>query len=187
MRLVASLLVCVLLALPINCAAEGGVNEETPIEGTDIQDISYPIEASAGEGFGLTVVLSDEASGNGTTVSWVTQICINSGVCYPPETHSMALDDEGTAWEGSIVPDDTVTYVNWRVEMNWEDESTTSVPETGFGWKVWSDCWYDNEKWGGSDQECVDNQGSDPESLPGFGAAASLMAVLTAGLMGRRD
>ena len=187
MRLVASLLVCVLLALPINCAAEGGVNEETPLEGTDIQDISYPVEASAGEGFGLTVVLSDEASGNGTTVSWVTQICINSGVCYPPETHSMALDDEGTAWEGSIVPDDTVTYVNWRVEMNWEDESTTSVPETGFGWKVWSDCWYDNEKWGGSDQECVDNQGSDPESLPGFGAAASLMAVLTAGLMGRRD
>ncbi|MBL11662.1 MAG: hypothetical protein CMB46_02480 [Euryarchaeota archaeon] len=186
MRLVASLLVCVLLALPINCAGESGVNEETSIEGTDIRDISYPDEASAGDSFELTVVLSDEASENGTTVSWVTQVCINSGVCYPPETHSMALDEEGVAW-GAIVPDDTVTYVNWRVEMNWEDGNTTSVPETGFGWKVWSDCWYDNEEWGGSDQECVDNRGSDSDRLPGFGVAASLMAVLTAGLMGRRD
>ena len=193
MRVVVPLLLCLILAVPITCAGESGVNEETSLEGTDIQDIVYPSEASAGEDFGLSVVLSDEAKGNGTTVSWITQICINSGICYAPETHSMDLDDEGMSWEGTIVPDDTVTYVNWRIEMNWEDGNKTSVPDTGFGWKVWSDCWYDNGAWGGSDQECIDESSSEEGSgsllglLPGFGAAASLLAISTAGLMGRRD
>ncbi len=202
MRAFAVLLVCLILVVPINCAGESGVNEGTSLEGTSIQDIAYPSEASAGEVFGLTVMLSDEASTNGTTVSWITQICVNSGVCYAPVNNSMTLDEEGGSWEGTIIPDETVTYVNWRIEMNWEDGNTTGVPETGFGWKVWSDCWFDSGSWGGSDQECINESSSqgDSEESPGLldeyaleftalaiGAGVSILAITTAGLMGRRD
>ena len=188
MRVVACLLVCAVLIVPITSTGESGINEDSTVEGTDIEEIMYPNEASAGSDFELALVLTEEASGNGTNVSWITQICINSGVCYAPESHSMFQTSEG-AWEASIVPDDTVTYVNWRVELNWVDGNTTSVPETGFGWKVWSDCWYDSGEWGGSDQDCKDESSSEEDSgvLPGFGVVGPLLAISMAGLMGRRE
>ena len=188
MRAVACLLVFAVLIAPITSAGESGVNEDTTVEGTEIQEIIYPNEVSSGTDFELALALTEEASGNGTNVSWITQICINSGVCYAPESHSMLRNSDG-GWEASIVPDDTVTYVNWRIELNWADGNKTSVPDTGFGWKVWSDCWYDSGEWGGSDQNCIDESSSEEDSgiLPGFGVMASLLAILMAGLVGRRE
>ena len=126
--------------------------------------------------------LSGEARENGTTVRWITQICINSGVCYAPETHSLDSED-GAIWTGGIVPDETVTYVNWKLVLDHEDGSQTDVPETGFGWKVWSDCWHDNGTWGGSSTECRDGDGI----LPGFSVPVALASTAMAALMARRD
>ena len=130
--------------------------------------------------------LTEEAGNNVTEVSWITQVCINSGICYPPETHTLESEN-GDLWIGEIIPEDTATYINWRFEVLRGDENTTKVPENGFGWKIWSDCWYDGNNWGGNDSSCWPNDDSDEERLPGFIATLTLAAIATAGLMTRRD
>ena len=163
-------------------ASQGGVNEEASIEGTGVESVSYPDVASAGDIFEVTVRINDESASNVTSVTWVTQVCVNSGICYPPETHSMT--DEDDAWDGSIVPEETVTYVNWKIEIEWEDGNTTSIPENGFGWRVWSDCWYDNGTWGGASTEC---QSDDSSFTPGFATHLAIASMSLATLMIRRE
>ena len=163
-------------------ASQGGVNEEASIEGTGVESVSYPNVASAGDIFEVTVRINDESASNVTSVTWVTQVCVNSGICYPPETHSMT--DEDDAWDGSIVPEETVTYVNWKIEIEWDDGNTTSIPENGFGWMVWSDCWYDNGTWGGATTEC---QSDDSSFTPGFATPLAIASMSLATLMIRRE
>ncbi len=180
-RLVALVLFSMLASFPC-VAGESGVNEEISLEGTDIESISYQNMASAGSSFHISVQLTEEARENATTVGWITQVCVNSGVCYAPETHSLESEDGG-AWYGSIVPDDAVTYVNWKFVLHHEDGSQTDVPVTGFGWKVWSDCWHDNGTWGGSSTECQEEDGI----LPGFSVSVVLASAAMAALMTKRD
>ena len=179
-----SVILAVILLLPL-AAAEGGVNEAAETGGTAVASVETADVALRGEDFGITVTLDDEAASNGTTVGWTTQICINSGVCYPPETSGLTDSQlDGRTWEGSVLLDDTGAYVNWRIELNWTDGSTQTVPEVGFGWKVWSDCWWDNGTWGGQSTDC---QEEDGDGLPGFAAPAAVAAIAMAALMARRD
>ncbi|MBR79293.1 MAG: hypothetical protein CMA88_00690 [Euryarchaeota archaeon] len=182
MRSLVLTVLVLILAGSLGAAAESGVNEEVPLEGTGIDAVSYQNVASAGEAFSISVNLSEETRENGTTVSWITLVCINSGVCYSPETHSLDSED-GETWTGGIVPDDTVSYVSWKFILNHEDGSQTDVPEDGFGWKIWSDCWHDNGTWGGSSTDCQDGSGS----LPGFPFPVALASTAMAALMARRD
>ncbi len=163
-------------------ASQGGVNEEASIEGTGVESVLHPSVASAGEIFEVSVWLDEESESNVSTVTWVTQVCINSGICYSPETHSMTGD--GDVWEGAIVPEETVTYVNWKIEIQWEDGNTTSIPENGFGWKVWSDCWYDNGIWGGESTECHE---ADSSFMPGFASPLAIASISLATLIIRRE
>ena len=163
-------------------ASQGGLNEEASIEGTGVESVLHPSAASAGDIFEVSVWLNEESASNVSTVTWVTQVCINSGICYPPETHSMT--DEGDVWEGAIVPEETVTYVNWKIEIEWEDGNTTSIPENGFGWKVWSDCWYDNGTWGGDSTGC---QSDDSSFTPGFATSLTIASIFLATLVIRRE
>ena len=163
-------------------ASQGGVNEEPSIEGTGLDTVLHPIAASAGEFFEVSVWLNEESASNVSTVTWVTQVCINSGICYSPETHSMT--GEGDVWVGAIVPDETVTYVNWKIEIQWEDGNVTSIPENGFGWKVWSDCWYDNGIWGGESTECQEDESS---FIPGFASPLAIASISLAALIIRRE
>jgi|TARA_B100001996_G_scaffold199172_1_gene152461 hypothetical protein len=176
-----SLVFLVSIASPA-VASQGGVNEEASIEDTGVESVSHPDFASAGEIFEVSVRLNEESASNVTSVRWVTQVCVNSGICYPPETHSMT--DEDDAWDGSIVPEETVTYVNWKIEIEWEDGNTTSIPENGFGWRVWSDCWYDNGTWGGASTEC---QSDDSSFTPGFATHLAIASMSLATLMIRRE
>ena len=167
---------------PVALASQGGVNEEASIEDTGVESVSHPDSASAGQIFEVSIRLNEESASNVTSVRWVTQVCVNSGICYPPETHSMT--DEDDAWDGSIVPEETVTYVNWKIEIEWEDGNTTSIPENGFGWRVWSDCWYDNGTWGGASTEC---QSDDSSFTPGFATPLAIASMSLATLMIRRE
>ena len=167
---------------PVALASQGGVNEEASIEGTGVESVSHPDSASAGEIFEVSIRLNEESASNVTSVRWVTQVCVNSGICYPPETHSMT--DEDDAWDGSIVPEETVTYVNWKIEIEWEDGNTTSIPENGFGWSGWSDCGYDNGTWGGASTEC---QSDDSSFTPGFATHLAIASMSLATLMIRRE
>ena len=176
------LVLAVVLLLPL-ATAESGVNESVDTEGTAIVSVDTAGVAPSNDEFGITVVLDDEAASNGTSVQWVTQICINTGVCYPPETSDLTADSGGKSWIGSVLMLDDSSYVNWRVELVWPDGDIQKVPDSGFGWKVWSDCWWDNGTWGGTSTHCQEEEGG----LPGFAAPAAAAAIAMAALMARRD
>ena len=129
MRALVVLSVLVLLMVPV--WAEGGTNESTALDGTSLVSVETVDTAAANQDFSITVELDADAASNGTQVGWTTQICINSGVCYAPETAALSPDSDGRLWTGSIVMDDESSYVNWRIELKWPDGNSSSVPETG--------------------------------------------------------
>lgn len=186
--------ILVLLMVPV--WAEGGINESTALDDTSLVSVETAAAAAANQDFAIVVEIDAGAASNGTQVSWTTQICINSGVCYAPETTSLSPDSDSRLWNGSIIMDEESSYVNWRIELEWPDGNASSVPETGFGWKVWSTCWYDidHEQWGGDDaldDGCADkplDRGQGDEGwLPGFGGALAAASMAMAAFMARRD
>ena len=178
-RFVAVLLVS-MLALSFNAAGESGVNESTAFDDTGIASSQYADVIHENGQFDMSLTL-DEGT-NVTSMQWITQICINSGVCYPPETNDMGSED-GMTYSATVDVNDTATYINWKFVLHSEDGSESTVPDTGFGWKVWSDCWWDNGTWGGSSTDCQE----EDEGLPGFAAPAAAAAIAMAALMARRD
>jgi hypothetical protein len=183
MRQLLVLLTVAMLALSVSGAGESGVNESTSTEGTQIAYINHASLVQEGGVFDMYVTVNQGS--NVTSIQWITQICINSGVCYPPEINDMEAVDNDT-YTATVDIDYTASYINWKYILHSEDDSQASVPESGFGWKVWSDCWYDNETWGGPSTDCqgVEGVGS---LLPGFVAPAAAAAIGMAALMARRD
>jgi hypothetical protein len=178
-RLVAVLLVS-MLAVSFSTVAESGVNKSTNLEGTGIASSQYADVIHENGQFDMSLTL-DEGT-NVTSLQWITQICINSGVCYPPETNDMDSED-GVTYSATVDVNDTATYINWKFVLYSEDGFESTVPETGFGWKVWSDCWWDNMTWGGPSTDCQE----EDEGLPGFAATIAAAAIAMAALMIRRD
>ena len=117
-----------------------------------------------------------------TSVVWITQICINTGVCFAPEINEMSSSD-GVTYESQVDVDGTASYINWKFVLTHEDDSTSDVPEEGFGWKTWSDCWWDNGTWGGPSTECQ----KEERRMPGFAGPAAAAAIAMAALLARRD
>ena len=179
-RLVALLLVS-MLSLSVSAAGQSGVNDSTSLEGTGIADAQYNEMAYGGEDYSMSISL-DEGS-DVTSVVWISQICINTGVCFAPESNEMSSSD-GVTYESQVDVDRTASYINWKFVLTHEDGSSSDVPEEGFGWKVWSDCWWDNGTWGGPNSDCQEGQAS---LLPGFAASAAAAAIVMAALMARRD
>ena len=169
-----------ILALSFSAAGESGVNESTAFDDTDIASSQYADVIHENGQFDMSLTL--EEGTNVTSMQWITQICINSGVCYPPETNDMNSED-GLTYSATVDVNDTATYINWKFVMHSEDGSEVSVPDTGFGWKVWSDCWWDNMTWGGSSTDCQE----EDERLPGFATPIAAAAIAMAALMARRD
>ena len=181
-RLVAVLLVS-LLALSVSGAGESGVNQSTSLEETGIASLEYADVVYENQEFTITVTLED--GHDITSIVWVTQVCINTGICWPPQPQELIDTGDGLTYTGSIIVDDYATYANWRFDITHSDDSTETVPENGFGWTVWSDCWYDNEAWGGPSTDC---QKEDARGLlPGFAAPAAAAGLAMAALIARRD
>jgi|TARA_B110000914_G_C15334396_1_gene386237 hypothetical protein len=175
--------IVVLLAFNV-AASEGGVNEDTDLAETNISVINADNIIYAESDFSISLILKDGEMDNVSGINWITQVCINTGVCYPPNTIEMNTGDNET-WNGIVNIDEDATYLNWRIDLIDSNENTTRVPETGFGWKIWSDCWYDGNNWGGNDSSCWPEDEDD--SVPGFIVPLTLAAIGTAVLMTRRD
>ena len=178
-RLVAVLLVS-MLAVSFSVVGESGVNESTSVEGTEIAYINHASLVQGGGVYDMYVTVNPGS--NVTSVQWITQICINTGVCYPPEMNDMVPVDNDS-YTATVDVNETASYINWKYILHSEDGSEASVPDTGFGWKVWSDCWWDNGTWGGSTTDCQEEEGQ----LPGFAAPITAAAIAMAALMARRD
>ncbi|SVB70686.1 uncharacterized protein METZ01_LOCUS223540 [marine metagenome] len=157
-------------------------NEYGPVWETGIADVQFEEMVYGGRDYAMSISLEEDS--DVTSVQWITQICINTGVCFAPETNEMSSDD-GVTYSSQVDVNETAAYINWKFVLHHEDGSQTGVPETGFGWKVWSDCWWDNGVWGGPSTECQEEE--EEEGLPGFAAPAAAAAIAMAALMARRD
>ena len=197
---VAPLLV-VLLILPTVAGEDGGVNSEADLTGTPIESLSYPSSFTAlGEEGGLmSMELEIRTDENISSIEWVTQVCVNSGVCYPPVYNDM-IGQNGT-WVADVEIEADASYVNWRFDIEHTNNSTSErIPTLGWGWKIWSTCWFDGTSWGGDDfpteieswESCVSSLDGGPESSDGLlsvpygGAVLAILSLGTAALMPRR-
>ena len=132
MRKLVALAVVVILSSNV-MASEGGINEETDLSNTDLESMQYSNIVYAEEEFSISMSLKNETT-NISQINWITQVCINSGICYPPKTIQMSTEDNIT-WTASVLVDEDATYLNWRVDLVDENDTIVKVPETGFGWK----------------------------------------------------
>ena len=181
-KLWALLLVCA-ISLPVS-ASQGGVNESISLDGTGIKTLDYDgVMRTNNESADFGVILQIEDGSNISNIRWVTQVCINTGVCYPPEESQMDRGDDGS-FGSHLETEPGYSYINWKFIIEMEDGSESQVPDVGFGWKVWSDCWYDNGTWGGDSTEC---QPDDSNSIPGFATPLAIASISMATLMIRRE
>lgn len=167
------LFVLVCIVSPVS-AEQGGINQQTDLSGTSIVALDYPDEVNVTriDGGEMGIQVQIDPSKNVSNVSWVTQICINSGVCYPPVYN--LLTEYNESWSGSIEVQNQASYVNWRFDLSHEnDTGVVRVPEMGFGWKVWSTCWFDGDNWGGEDFQAI-GEGCLSPDLGNSSADASL-------------
>jgi len=193
-------LLVVLLILPTVAGEDGGINSEADLTGTPIESLSYPdsFTALGDEGGFMSIELEIRMDENVSSVQWVTQVCVNSGVCYPPEYNDM--NEQNGTWASGVEIEADASYVNWRFDIQHANNSTSErIPPLGWGWKIWSTCWFDGDSWGGVDfpaeigmENCVSvlDDGSEPSngmlSVPYGGALLAIMSLGTAALMPRR-
>ena len=182
MRRLRALLVVCLVSLPVS-ASQGGMNESISLEGTGIEALQYEevMRTNNGSSDYDVIILMDDDS-NISNISWITQVCINSGVCHPPQESHMERGDNGE-FVGNLDTEPGYSYVNWKFIVEMENGSESHIPDVGFGWRVWSDCWFDNGTWGGSETYCQE----DDDSLPGFTVSMVVASTVMAALMARRD
>jgi thiol:disulfide interchange protein len=69
-------------------AADGGINEDTNLTETDFESMEYSNVVFEEQEFTISLTLKNEST-NISQINWITQVCINSGVCYPPKTIEM--------------------------------------------------------------------------------------------------
>ena len=179
--IVVALSLFILMVLPQGIvAAESGKNEQIDVENTPISSISHNDVSVDGVDFKITLNLDNEAAVNGTGVEIWTQICINSGICYDPVWHCEEVDGErcknqltksedNVTWEVTVIPDETHTYVNYKVKLVYPDDSN----ELFSSGKVWSDCWVYGEESGG---ECGN-------SIPTVGIVSVVTVALIAAII----
>ncbi len=182
MRRLRALLVVCLVSLPVS-ASQGGMNESISLEGTGIEALQYEevMRTNNGSSDYDVIILMDDDS-NISNISWITQVCINSGVCHPPQESHMERGDNGE-FVGNLDTEPGYSYVNWKFIVEMENGSESHIPDVGFGWRVWSDCWFDNGTWGGSETYCQE----DDDSLSGFTVSMVVASTVMAALMARRD
>ena len=159
--------------------SDGGVNKSVDdLTGTGIDSVDSPSIFGQHEDFIISVNLNE--SSDAVKIYVTTQICVNSGLCYPPELIEMVTEDNVT-WTSTVSPMIDQTYVNWNLVIENASENQTKIPETGFGWKVWSDCWNDGDGWGGEAYEggesCDENNSESTNSVPTVGIAGVISVL----------
>jgi len=61
-----------------------------------------------------------------TKIDLVTQVRINTGICWPPQTQELVDTGDGQTFTGSITVDGYATYANWRFDITRSDDSSES-------------------------------------------------------------
>lgn len=176
--------------LPTSLAAGSGDGQDINPDESEVpfSVVERTSPSQDGASWSLTVQLDDEAQANGTTIAITTQICLNSGVCNPPEVMDSTVE-EGM-YSASISPPEDHSYVNWRVKATYEDDSTENFPQ-GDWYKTWSTCYYSDGTYSGihadGDGCNVPAAGDEGEGLLPTIGIGIVMAVLVCAAYVRRQ
>jgi len=176
--------------LPTSLAAGSGDGQDINPDESEVpfSVVERTSPSQDGASWSLSVQLDEEAQANGTTIAITTQICLNSGVCNPPEIMDSTVE-EGT-YSASISPPEDHSYVNWRVKATYEDDSTENFPQ-GDWYKTWSTCYYSDGTYSGihadGDGCNVPAAGDEGEGLLPTIGIGIVMAVLVCAAYVRRQ
>ena len=118
-------LVTVAILASSGIAADGGINEATDLNDTDFESMEYSNVVYEEQEFTISLTLKNEST-NISQINWITQVCINSGVCYPPKTIEMNTSDDKT-WTASVVVDEDASYLNWRIDQIDDNDTEESL------------------------------------------------------------
>ena len=170
--------ICILLSIALlnnaSAAGKSGENIDPVVEETIFSEITYTDVTTDLEDWEITLTLNDDAFNNNTTFVLFTQICVNDGYCLSPEEVTLSTSDDRT-FTGKRTTVEDHTYVNWRVKANYTNDNSTEFFPSEKYYKVWSDCWYDGDEWGG---EVCEESEDDESFLPALGV------MMTAGAIG---
>ena len=172
--------ICILLSLALlntaSAAGKSGENIDPVVEETIFSEISYTETTTDLRDWEITLTLNDDAFNNNTTFTVITQMCVNEGYCLQPEDVMLTTTDNKT-FTGIKTTAEDHTYVNWKVKATYNDDnSSENFPSKGY-YKVWSDCWYDDKKWGG---ELCEESEDDESFLPALGVLMTAGAITLA-------
>jgi hypothetical protein len=176
--------------LPTSLAAGSGDGQDINPDESEVpfSVVERTSPSQDGASWSLSVQLDEEAQANGTTIAITTQICLNSGVCNPPEIMDSTVE-EGM-YSASILPPEDHSYVNWRVKATYEDDSTENFPQ-GDWYKTWSTCYYSDGTYSGihadGDGCNVPAAGDEGEGLLPTIGIGIVMAVLVCAAYVRRQ
>ena len=182
-----AILITISIVPSMAIASKSGENQHIDLENTPISSIVHEDTSFDGLEFAISIKLIDEASSNGTDVEVWTQICINSGICFDPVWHcenvggkctsELGKSDDNSTWTVTVVPDETHTYVNYKVNLQYPlDKNNETSNEMFSSGKVWSNCWVYGEESGG---ECENN-------VPAVGTFSVITIILIAAII-RKD
>jgi len=140
----ATLLICLLSIPVVGVDAPPGQEIVLDTSGTAITVVTHSTSSSIDDTpWTITATLSSDAAANGSSLSWETQICIHSGICFAPEKADLNPSSDNLTWTGSITPGLEHNYIRYRIFIHWPDGNNESVPSKSYGGKVWSECWID--------------------------------------------
>lgn len=177
-------LLCSLLLLCFSStvSAAGGVDVEPDIESSPISNITHSTEVADESTWSISVSLEESAANNSTSVRILKQMCTNEGVCYAPQWIDADPSSDNQTWSASWFTIDDHAYVNWKVELDYEDGESEEFPTEGYA-KAWSSCWHDidSDEWGGKD--CPDGPPSKDKSETEESGFLPAVSVLASGAM----
>ena len=179
-RIALSFSILIFASSLVSAAGGGGENQVTDTQDTGISKVLFDDVFYGNQDFVIEVEL--DADSNISSIQISTQICVNSGLCYPPEPQDLVRDNSTGIWRVTVSPMNDQTYLNWNFVLN-DGENETKIPENGWGWKVWSDCWFDGENWGGENENNGACGEDDAQNTPTIGAIGVIVTVLVAAVV----
>ena len=110
-RVALSITILIFASTVVSATGGGGENQVTDIQNSEIREVTFTDVFYGNQNFEINVQLENESDTSSIQI-W-TQICVNSGLCYPPNPQDMVKDNSTGIWTIQVNPIEDQTYVNW--------------------------------------------------------------------------
>ena len=129
--------------------AEPGDEFFVEVDSSVISSISHSSSRSSdSQPWTISLELTSKALNNNTSVLMKVQICDIFGICFPPVSYPLIpLDSNSSGLFASVTPPSDHSYIRYKFDVNFTDDNVTiSMPKSGYGGRVWSECWFESQE-----------------------------------------